>query len=83
MYPDHAKGGSAAGRVAAANQKKEAVVKADAAAVSTGQPQYVAVKPKNLNREMDPKQLLEIAGKGYIPNGKGGWRLVTWRKPLS
>lgn len=81
MYPDHAKGGSAAGRVAAAAQKKEAVAKADAAAVSTGQPQYVAVKPKNLNREMDPKNLLEIAGKGYIPNGKGGWRLVTWRKP--
>ena len=80
MYPDHAKGGSAAGRVAAATQKKEAVAKADAAAVSTGQPSYVAVKPKNLNREMDPKNLLEIAGKGYIPNGKGGWKFVTWRK---
>lgn len=83
MYPEHTKGGSAAGRIAAAQQKKEAVVKADAAAVSTGQPQYVAVKPKNLNREMDPKNLLEIAGKGYIPNGKGGWRLITWRKPLA
>jgi hypothetical protein len=81
MYPDHAKGGSAAGRVAAATQKKEAVAKADAAATSAGQPAYVAVKPKNINRSMDPKSLLEIAGKGYIPNGKGGWKLVTWRKP--
>ena len=80
MYPDHAVGGSAAGRIAAAQQKKVETAKQDANAVSTGQPVYVPVKPKNLNREMDPKNLLEIAGKGYIPNGKGGWRLVTWRK---
>jgi hypothetical protein len=82
MYPNYTVGGSAAGRIAAAAQKKEVVAKNDAAAVSTGQPQYVAVKPKNLNRDMDPKNLLEIAGKGYVPNGKGGWRLVTWRKPM-
>lgn len=83
MYPDHTKGGSAAGRIAAVAQKKEVAVKNDAAAASTGAAQYVAVKPKNINREMDPKGLLEITGKGYIPNGKGGWRLVTWRKPLT
>jgi hypothetical protein len=86
MYPDHTRGGSAAGRVAAQKQKAEAQAKADAAqkqAVASGakvQPQYVAVKPKNINREMDPNNLLEIAGRGYVPNGAGGWRLVTWRK---
>jgi hypothetical protein len=80
MYPDHAKGGSAAGRIAAANQKKEQTQKQDAVAVASGKPVYVAVKPKNLNRDMDPQSLLEIAGKGYIPDGKGKWKLVTWRR---
>lgn len=81
MYPDHAKGGSAAGRIAIKEQKTAAQTKKDTVTASTGAAQYVAVKPKNLNREMDPKGWLETAGKGYIPNGKGGWRLVTWRKP--
>jgi hypothetical protein len=79
-YPGYAKGGQAATRVAAAATKTAAVNKADATAVVTGKPQYVAEKPKNLNREMDPKSFLEIAGKGYVPDGKGGHRFVTWRK---
>src|SRR5579885_2957814 len=82
MYPDHAKGGSAAGRIAAKNDKQEAQAVVDKAAASAGQPQYVPVKPKNLNRQMDPKGYLEIAGKGYIPNGRGGWKFITWRKPM-
>jgi hypothetical protein len=82
MYPNYTTGGSAAGRIAATQQKKAEVAKNDAASASAGAAQYVAVKPKNLNREMDPKNLLEIAGKGYVPNGRGGWRLVSWRKPM-
>jgi hypothetical protein len=86
MYPDHARGGSAAGRVAAAKAKADAQAKADATQKSQAaggtlpQAQYVPVKPKNINREMDKNSLLEIAGRGYIPNGSGGWRLITWRK---
>lgn len=86
MYPDHARGGSAAGRVAAAAQKKAEQAKADAQqkVQSVGgklpTPQYVATKPKNINREMDKGSLLEIGGKGWIPDGRGGWRLVSWRK---
>jgi hypothetical protein len=81
MYPDHAKGGSAAGRVAAAAQKKEAVQKVESAAAATGKPVYVAVKPSRdqIDYEKDPKSLLEIAGKAYLKNGK----FVTWRKPMN
>lgn len=75
-YPGYAKGGAAAGRVAAAADKKAATTKIDAAAAATGKPIYVATKPKELDRTRDPKQLLEITGKGYLPNGK----FVTWRR---
>jgi hypothetical protein len=81
MYPNYAKGGAAAGRVAAAAEKKAAVVKAEQQTpVDASKPQYVAVKPKNLDRTRRDATLLEIAGKGYIPDGKGGFRFVTWRK---
>lgn len=78
-YPNYAKGGSAAGRVAAANAKKEATQKADAAAAATGKPVYVPQKPKweAIDWDKDPKQLLYIAGKAYL---KGSGKLVTWRK---
>ncbi len=82
MYPDHAKGGSAAGRIAARNDKQAAQKQLDEASSASGKPQYVAVKPRNLDRSKDPKGYLEIAGKGYVPNGQGGHRFVTWRKPL-
>jgi hypothetical protein len=40
---------------------------------------YVAVKPKwdNIDHDKDPKDLLFIAGKGYL---KGSNKFVTWRK---
>lgn len=76
MYPGYAKGGAAAGRVAAATEKKAVAAKTDAAAAATGKPIYVAVKPKDLDRTRKDSTLLEITGKGYLPNGK----FVTWRK---
>jgi hypothetical protein len=79
MYPGYAKGGAAAGRVAATAEKKEAVTKADAAAAATGKPVYVATKPAwdAIDWDKDPKQLLYITGKAYL---KAGGKLVTWRK---
>jgi hypothetical protein len=76
MYPGYAKGGAAAGRVAAATEKKAVAAKVDATAAATGKPIYVAVKPKDLDRTRKDSTLLEITGKGYLPNGK----FVTWRK---
>ncbi len=78
-YPGYAKGGSAAGRVAAATEKKVEAKKVDAAAVASGKPVYVAVKPKweAIDWEKDPKQHLYITGKAYL---KGSNKLVTWRK---
>ena len=72
MYPDHAKGGSAAGRVAAATAKKVAAAKTDAAAAATGKPVYVAVKPSwdSIDWYKDPKQHLYIAGKAYFDGRK-------------
>jgi hypothetical protein len=80
MYPGYAKGGSAAGRVAAATAKKETTQKIHAAAAATGKPVYVATKPKwdAIDWEKDPKQLNYIAGRAFL---KGSGRLVTWRKP--
>jgi hypothetical protein len=78
-YPGYAKGGSAAGRVAAANAKNDATKKADAAAAATGKPVYVPQKPKweAIDWDKDPKQLNYIAGRAYL---KGSGKLVTWRR---
>ena len=76
MYPGYAKGGAAAGRVAAAGVKKEAAAKVVEKSVATGKPIYVAQKPKDLDRTRKDSVLLEITGKGYLPNGT----FVTWRK---
>jgi len=78
-YPGYAKGGSAAGRVAAKSQKVEAQKKADQKSVDTGKPQYVPQKPAwdAIDWDKDPKQLLYVTGKAYL---KGSNRFVTWRK---
>lgn len=78
-YPGYAKGGAAAGRVAAANAKKETAKKVDAAAVATGKPVYVAQKPawESIDWDKDPKQMLYITGKAYL---RGSNKFVTWRK---
>jgi hypothetical protein len=79
MYPGYTKGGAAAGRVAAAAEKKETVAKVDAAAASSGKAVYVAAKPAwdAIDWYKDPKQLLYITGKAYL---RGTNKLVTWRK---
>jgi len=79
MYPGYAKGGAAAGRVAAATEKKEAAAKVEDKAVATGKPIYVAQKPAwdTIDWDKDPKQLLYITGKSYL---KGSGKYVTWRK---
>ena len=85
MYPGYAKGGAAAGRVAAAAVKKDAVTKVDTAAAATGKPVYVAVKPNRDALDMDhvdshgrPDAVMEmIGGRGFL-KGSGKW--VTWRK---
>jgi hypothetical protein len=78
-YPGYAKGGSAAGRVAAATAKVEATKKVETAALKSGNPIYVATKPvwDAIDWDKDPKQLLYIAGKAYL---KGSNKFVTWRK---
>jgi hypothetical protein len=79
MYPGYAKGGAAAGRVAAATEKKVAAAKVEDTAAASGKPVYVATKPKweAIDWDKDPKQLLYITGKAYL---KGTNKLVTWRK---
>ena len=82
-YPGYAKGGSAAGRVAAAAAKKTATTEASAKSVATGKPIYVATKPKDLVRDnnvVKDWQMLEITGKGYTKGTDGKLRMVTWRK---
>lgn len=82
-YPGYAKGGSAAGRVAAAAAKKETSTKAAAQSVATGKPIYVATKPKDLVRDaaqVKDWQMLEITGKGYVKGTDGKLKFVTWRK---
>lgn len=78
-YPGYAKGGAAAGRVAAAAQKKDADTKAAEQAQATGKPVYVATKPawEAIDWDKDPKQYLYAAGKAYL---KAGGKFVTWRK---
>lgn len=79
LYPGYAKGGSAAGRVAAATAKADATKKTDAAAAASGKPVYVPQKPKwdALDHDKDPKDLLFISGRGYL---RGSGRFITWRK---
>jgi hypothetical protein len=89
-YPNWAKGGSAAGRVAAAQVKKETSNKVADTSVSSGKPTYVAAKPKTLVRESvtingkeySPNDLimLEIGGKGFVKNAAGKFAYVTWRR---
>jgi len=90
-YPGYAKGGSAAGRVAAATDKKAADTKAGVASVTNNKPIYVAARPTNLIRETvtvggktyGPGDLtmLQIAGRGFVKSTDGkSYRLVTWRK---
>ncbi len=82
MYPGYAKGGAAAGRVAAAAAKKDVVAKTEvkaAANTAAGKPTYVAQKPawEAIDWDKDPKQLLYITGKAFL---RGTGKLVTWRK---
>ncbi len=80
-YPGYAKGGSAAGRVAAATTKKAADTKAAATSVSTGKPIYVASRPENLVREpikVGSKEYtaadlvtLQIMGRGFVRSTDG------------
>ena len=90
-YPGYAKGGSAAGRVAAATVKKEANTKAAVQSVNTGKPVYVASRPTNLVREdvtVNGKNYtasdlitMQITGKGFVKTTDGkGYKFVTWRK---
>lgn len=78
MYPGYAKGGEAAGRAADAAAKATTEQKQNAAAVATGKPVYVAVKPKldEIDWSKDPKEYLHIAGRAYLKSGK----YITWRK---
>ena len=79
MYPGYAKGGAAAGRVAAATEKKAAAEKTDAVAAASGKPVYVATKPKweAIDWTKDPKQHNYILGRAYLA---GSGKYVTWRK---
>jgi hypothetical protein len=90
-YPGYAKGGTAAGRVAAAADKKTADTKAGVASVTNNKPIYVASRPTNLiretvkvgGREYSPNdlQMMQIAGRGFVKSTDGkSYRLVTWRK---
>jgi hypothetical protein len=90
-YPGYAKGGTAAGRVAVAADKKAADTKAGVASVTNNKPIYVASRPANLireavtvgGREYKPNdlQMMQIAGRGFVRTTDGrGYRLVTWRR---
>jgi hypothetical protein len=90
-YPGYAKGGTAAGRVAVAADKKAADTKAGTASVTNNRPIYVASRPNNLIREevkvggrtYGPNDLtmMQIAGRGFVKSTDGkSYRLVTWRK---
>jgi len=90
MYPGYAKGGAAAGRVAAVTDKKAAGAKVEASAAATGKPIYVPQKPSRESidwEHVDAKgkpdaAMLMITGKAYLkPTVKGQpGKLVTWRK---
>jgi hypothetical protein len=90
-YPGYAKGGSAAGKAAAATAKKETAAKAAVQSVASGKPIYVASRPTNLVR--DPIKVggkeysasdlvtLQIMGRGFVKSGDGkSYKFITWRK---
>jgi hypothetical protein len=77
MYPSYSRGGAAAGRVAAAADKKTVQTKVEQTATAAGKPVYVAVKPKDLDRERKGWEIEEINGRGYL---KGSNKWVTWRR---
>jgi hypothetical protein len=90
-YPGYAKGGSAAGKAAAAVVKKADATKAAASSVVSGKPIYVASRPENLVREAikvggkDYSQsdlvTLQIMGRGFVKTTDGkGFKFITWRK---
>lgn len=89
-YPNYAKGGSAAGKIAAQKTKTAAATKASTQSVQSGKPIYVAAKPKDLIRDeitvggkelsKSDLQMLEITGKGYVKGTNGVVRFITWRK---
>ena len=90
-YPGYAKGGSAAGKAAAAATKKVTSDKAATQSVATGKPIYVASRPENLVREpikVGGKEYsasdlvtLQITGRGFVKTGDGkGFKFITWRK---
>ena len=90
-YPGYAKGGTAAGKAAAAVEKKEVAKKTDAASVNTNKPVYVASRPENLVREpikvggkdysTSDLITMQITGKGFVKSTDGkSVRLVTWRR---
>ena len=85
MYPGYAKGGAAAGRIAAKVAKTTATAKVEATATAAGKPIYVAQKPgrdaldmEHVDKHGKPDAIMEmIAGRGYL---KGSNKWVTWRK---
>ena len=89
-YPGYAKGGSAAGKAAAAAVKKDNATKDATQSVASGKPIYVAARPENLvreaikvgNKDYSASDLvtLQIMGRGFTKDNKGGVRFVTWRK---
>jgi hypothetical protein len=90
-YPGYAKGGSAAGKAAAAVVKKETAQKAAVQSVATGKPIYVASRPENLVREAikvggkdysaSDLVTLQIMGRGFVKSGDGkSFKFITWRK---
>ena len=90
-YPGYAKGGSAAGKAAAAVVKKEATTKTNQASVVSGKPIYVATRPDSLVREpikvggrdysASDLVTLQIMGRGFVRSGDGkSFKFVSWRK---
>jgi hypothetical protein len=85
MYPGYAKGGAAAGRIAAKTAKTAVTAKVEATATAAGKPIYVATKPSRDALDMDhvdkhgkSDAIMEmIAGRGFL-KGSGKW--ITWRK---
>jgi hypothetical protein len=90
-YPGYAKGGSAAGKVAAAVVKKDATAKADTQSVASGKPIYVASRPENLVREpikvggkdysTSDLITLQIMGRGFVRSADSkSYKFITWRR---
>ena len=90
-YPGYAKGGSSAGKAAAAVTKKVDASKAATQSIATMKPIYVASRPEKLVRDSvsvggkqyDTNQLevLQIQGKGFVRTTDGkGLKFVTWRR---